>query len=225
MITIFELSGNDAIEFLNNQVVTELKNKQKDTHYTVICNLKGRIVFSLFFKITPSCIYVAVDSSLSDNFLQYVNMRRFRMNVDIKKSSYCLITPANREKHNVHLGTSDDGEKFHVGEDDFWLNMFEQGLPWITEVSSEQFIPQHLNLDHSEIIDFDKGCYPGQEVIARLHFLGKVKKRMQRISYQNETKSLVGKTIILGDNSTEAELCSNSIHHNGQWLAQGIIRN
>ncbi|MEQ1531564.1 MAG: folate-binding protein [Methylococcales bacterium] len=52
------------------------------------------------------------------------------------------------------------------------------GLPWLTQLTSEEFIPQMLNLDKLGGISFNKGCYTGQEVVARTHFLGQVKRDM-----------------------------------------------
>jgi folate-binding protein YgfZ len=46
--------------------------------------------------------------------------------------------------------------------------------------TSEEFVAQMLNLDVLNAIAFDKGCYTGQEVIARAHYRGRVKRRMQR---------------------------------------------
>ncbi len=52
------------------------------------------------------------------------------------------------------------------------------GIPWLTEASSEEFIPQMLNLDKLGGISFTKGCYTGQEIVARTHYLGKAKREM-----------------------------------------------
>ena len=52
------------------------------------------------------------------------------------------------------------------------------GLPWVEKASQEMFIPQDLNLDAIGAISFTKGCYPGQEVVARSHYRGKLKRRM-----------------------------------------------
>ncbi|CAB9539436.1 tRNA-modifying protein YgfZ [uncultured Gammaproteobacteria bacterium] len=49
----------------------------------------------------------------------------------------------------------------------------------VTLATSEKFIPQDLNLDIDEVgVSFTKGCYPGQEVVARVHYLGKPKRRL-----------------------------------------------
>lgn len=56
------------------------------------------------------------------------------------------------------------------------------GLPRVGAALNEKHLPQMLNLDRLGGISFDKGCYPGQEVVARLHHRGAVKRRMQRFS-------------------------------------------
>ncbi len=52
------------------------------------------------------------------------------------------------------------------------------GIPNINEENSEKFIPQSINLDLIGSISFNKGCYPGQEIVARTRYLGKLKRRM-----------------------------------------------
>jgi tRNA-modifying protein YgfZ len=54
------------------------------------------------------------------------------------------------------------------------------GQPQVYAATSEEFVAQMLNLDVLDAIAFDKGCYTGQEVIARAHYRGRVKRRMQR---------------------------------------------
>jgi len=54
------------------------------------------------------------------------------------------------------------------------------GIPQVYAATSGLFVAQMLNLDCIEAISFDKGCYTGQEVIARAHYRGRVKRRLQR---------------------------------------------
>jgi len=56
------------------------------------------------------------------------------------------------------------------------------GIPWLTLATSEQFIPQMLNLDKLGAISFNKGCYTGQEIVARTHYLGKAKRALFSMS-------------------------------------------
>ncbi len=52
------------------------------------------------------------------------------------------------------------------------------GIPFITPKTQEQFVPQMTNLDLIGGVSFSKGCYPGQEIVARTHYRGKLKQRM-----------------------------------------------
>jgi tRNA-modifying protein YgfZ len=62
-----------------------------------------------------------------------------------------------------------------------WLRHdIASGFPQVHSATSEEFVAQMLNLDVLDAIAFDKGCYTGQEVIARAHYRGRVKRRMQR---------------------------------------------
>ncbi len=61
----------------------------------------------------------------------------------------------------------------------------------VTLATSEKFIPQDLNLDIEEVgVSFTKGCYPGQEVVARVHYLGKPKRRLYRFECDFKVKPL-----------------------------------
>ena len=58
-----------------------------------------------------------------------------------------------------------------------WLEI-RNGLPLITSATQEQFVPQMANMDLIGAVNFQKGCYPGQEIVARTHYLGQIKRRM-----------------------------------------------
>jgi len=55
------------------------------------------------------------------------------------------------------------------------------GVPTIFKATSEEFVPQMINLELLHGISFTKGCYTGQEIVARMHYLGTLKKRMYRL--------------------------------------------
>ena len=71
-----------------------------------------------------------------------------------------------------------------------WTQLdIQEGVPHVYKATSEAFVAQMLNLDVLGGIAFDKGCYTGQEVIARAHYRGRVKRRMQRFR-TNESVTL-----------------------------------
>ncbi|WP_246246959.1 YgfZ/GcvT domain-containing protein [Candidatus Methylobacter favarea] len=70
------------------------------------------------------------------------------------------------------------------------------GIPWLTAETSEEFIPQMLNLDKLGGISFNKGCYTGQEIVARTHYLGTAKRAMFLAECVTEAAPEPGSAII-----------------------------
>lgn len=73
------------------------------------------------------------------------------------------------------------------------------GIPWLNQASSEEYIPQMLNIDKLGGISFNKGCYTGQEIIARTHYLGKTKRELY-LAYCNNTAKINNDTQIINNN-------------------------
>lgn len=66
----------------------------------------------------------------------------------------------------------------HLASSALWEALeIQAGIPQIVSATREQFVPQMVNLDALHGINFKKGCYTGQEIVARTHYLGKVKRR------------------------------------------------
>ena len=67
-----------------------------------------------------------------------------------------------------------------VAPEGWTLEDVRAGLPQITLATQDQFVPQMANFELVGGVDFKKGCYPGQEIVARSQYLGKLKRRMYR---------------------------------------------
>jgi hypothetical protein len=76
------------------------------------------------------------------------------------------------------------------------------------------------NLDVLDAVSFDKCCYPGQEVIARVHHLGSVKRRMRRYACDSETPAAPGATIVVADGTNVGEVvCAARADRGSELLA------
>jgi len=72
----------------------------------------------------------------------------------------------------------------------------EAGIPDVTPKTQQEFVPQMLNLDLMNAINFKKGCYTGQEIVARTHYLGKVKRRTLRAEINADVVPEVGDDVL-----------------------------
>ena len=89
-----------------------------------------------------------------------------------------VVTPVEDPKLQQELRLILDGVFNHVGRDFWALADIRAGIPSVLEETVEAFVPQMANLQLVGGVSFTKGCYTGQEVVARMQYLGKLKRRM-----------------------------------------------
>ena len=77
-----------------------------------------------------------------------------------------------------------------------WLEI-QAGLPMVRQATQEEFVPQMVNFDKLGGVSFQKGCYPGQEIVARTQYLGKVKRHLYRV--HAETPLVPGMSLSITD--------------------------
>ncbi|MEW5056993.1 MAG: folate-binding protein [Cycloclasticus sp.] len=95
--------------------------------------------------------------------------------------------------------------------------------PEINTATSELFIPQMLNLDKLNGINFKKGCYTGQEIVARMHYKGSVKRRL--VSYQSANKYLAGDDIYqLNTDNSIGTILSSHKSKNSNYAGLAVLK-
>lgn len=79
------------------------------------------------------------------------------------------------------------------------------GIPNVYPETSEHFVPQMTNLQQVNGLNFKKGCYPGQEIVARMQYLGKLKRRMYRLIFETDILPPPGTGIVSIENGKAHE--------------------
>ncbi|EHJ91715.1 CAF17-like 4Fe-4S cluster assembly/insertion protein YgfZ [Vreelandella boliviensis] len=95
------------------------------------------------------------------------------------------------------------------------LEDIRSGLAWLTDAQQDHFLPQMLNWEALGGISFKKGCYTGQEVVARAHFRGQVKKRLMRISVEAASLPDAGTSVVNGDDKAVGEVVVSAFNNQG----------
>jgi len=109
---------------------------------------------------------------------------------------WLLATPAAGSAEEASLGLVG----CQRGSGELWRHLaVEAGEPEVYAATSGEFVAQMLNLDALGAIAFDKGCYTGQEVIARAHYRGRVKRRLQRFRTAEPRDLAPGDAAVLSD--------------------------
>lgn len=166
--TLFTLNGVDAQKFLQGQVTLNAEALAENlTRYTAICSLKGRIQFGLWLKkISPESFEIVVTDDQAEEFAQHI--KKFGAFSKMKLEQVGRVFPT----------LNGDSTDFSSTETDIaaWqLQAIEAGQAWIEATTAQEFQPQELRLHQREGVHYDKGCYLGQEIIARLWFKAKPK--------------------------------------------------
>jgi folate-binding protein YgfZ len=122
----------------------------------------------------------------------------FVVRVGDSPARWLVATPLNASPLPAHAaGDAELGRSFagptEVNQREHWRALdIAAGLPQVYAATTEAFVAQMLNLDVLGAIAFDKGCYTGQEIIARAHYRGRIKRRMQRFRTLGPARLAIG---------------------------------
>ena len=200
------VTGKEALSFLQGYTTCDLeKLTVNNSSPGAICNIKGRMISN--FRAVPfeDGFLLRMDRKLVpvtiEFLLKYIVFSKAEM-TDLSDTYYCygmmgsadnfpqadntssqinsdtvVCVSTNDQRYEIwsteEKTTSDDARQWMSAE-------VRDGFAWVDETSTDSFIPQMFNLHAIEGISFEKGCYLGQEIVARLQYRGKLTKRLHR---------------------------------------------
>ena len=102
----------------------------------------------------------------------------------------------------------------------------QAGIPMISPDTREAFVPQMANLQLIDGVSFTKGCYTGQEIVARMQYLGKLKRRMYRARVDSESEPHAGDEVYAGDDKRQSvgKLVSAAPHPDGGYSMLVVLQ-
>ena len=157
ILSDIKLTGPDAFQFLQGQVSNDLRRLENEAEIIAVwCNPKGRVIWFGTIRQVDGGYSLSAPAEIADDIVKRLTMFRFRSKLEFE-----LIDTGKTMDPHIAI---------------------ERGYPFIGAQQSGQFTPHMLNLDVLDAISFDKGCYPGQEIVARTHYKGATKRRALRFS-------------------------------------------
>jgi len=161
--SIIQISGIDSAEFLQGQITNDINLVSNDKFIdSAVCNVQGRVISLFMIRKYAEDFQIIVDSSLSVKLLnhlkKYAVFFKTEMNI-INQLSKGLVV---------------------ISDEEWEKDCIKKGRAEINDHLSEKFTPHELNYHNNEIINFQKGCFTGQEVIARMQYRGKLKFALAR---------------------------------------------
>ncbi len=204
-LRLLAVSGPDRVSLLQGQLTQDVTRARADgTVMTGWADPKGRLLFAGHFFTTiaggEDALALLVPTDLAEAALKRARMYILRA----KAAATLLDTPVvgllgtpppsapgqlvrvlDDGQRHLYLAGSAEGHGIDAtpGPRALWqLADIAAGIPTVGATTSGEFVPQMVNLDLLDGISFTKGCYTGQEIVARMKYLGRVKRRMLRFS-------------------------------------------
>ena len=200
---IILFDGADVRDVLHGQTTRNFK--ALDLHHPIdgaFCDIKGRVItdFTAVLSSEATVLMRVSDSVaplLQQHLAKYLMFSKTRMK---RLDWHCWgcrgssdSVPAGvrvpREDGHCEIWSPPSIVPEQAMSPDEWLRFrVIRGLARINEDSVGKYLPQDLNYDLNGFVDFDKGCYTGQEIIARLHYRGQPKRRLNLLTVTSYTQ-------------------------------------
>ncbi|WP_440651630.1 CAF17-like 4Fe-4S cluster assembly/insertion protein YgfZ [Cysteiniphilum sp. 19S12-1] len=186
MIRVF---GADCVKFLQGQLTNDmtLLNAKNPIQLNALCNQKGRIIALFFMRfVAENDLLLALPRNLADQVLQALRKYAVFSKISFEAcDQYQLIysQTENEEGFLLQHGIVDVSQQLvsSLNFDEVQKENICQQLPMIDIHNSESFLPAELNLDRLDVVSYQKGCFMGQEIIARMKYRGNLKKSLLSI--------------------------------------------
>ena len=239
---IITFSGGDALSFLQSQLTNDMAALAiGGWQWQGYCSAKGRLQATFALARTGADAFAAVvHNSVAATLAKRLTMFRMRAKLMIE-TSVSLVTTLHLTEPATSpttLATMDLGHgrwmsispastaAADVAADAAFLQRWnvlgiEAMQPEITAATAEMFVPQMIHWDHVQPgggVSFSKGCYPGQEVVARAHYRGAVKRQLELARLPASVNVTNGAEITLNDGRT-ADVCNVASDANRSLLA------
>jgi tRNA-modifying protein YgfZ len=200
-LTLFDVTGEDAASFLQGQLTQDVLHWQAhEIKRAAWCNVKGRMLASFYLWKIDAGFRFIVAQDLAAKVLPRLRMFVMRAKVVVSEPLNMPLYAC----HSSHAALRIDGAQFTLlatgfgvttdaalaAPNNWLLAHIQAGVAWVSAANSEQFVPQTANYELVGGINFRKGCYPGQEIVARSQYLGKLKQRAAIARVDGEVAAL-----------------------------------
>ena len=212
--SLLKISGQDSEEFIQNQFTNDLeKLDYTKVQINAYCQHQGKIIGLFWVMRYQNGFLISFPNELIEKIKSRLEMFIIMSDVIIENvsslySQIGLINESNQSEFRINdklalliEDSTNQTDELADNEATWDKACFDSKLPEIYIKTSEKLVPQMLNLDINEIgVNFSKGCYPGQEVVARLHYLGSAKRRL--FSFKADQEMQVGDSLYCSTSKT-----------------------
>ena len=193
-------NGEEAVDFLQSQLTADIAALEPgDGTFACYCTPKGQVLGLWWVQRGTNGFRVAASAELLPAMLKRLQMFVFRTNVEFREAPELTVIGRPGPRYAFREARSDDENAGNAWK----AEELEHGICWLGASSSEKYIPQMLGFDEIGAVSFSKGCYPGQEIVARAKYLGQVKRKPVMLQIENAPDLAAGSKLTLVHNGAE----------------------
>jgi len=232
------IKGRDALTFCQSQFTADV-SALTPTQWqpTAWCSPKGRVKMVIVARQHQGDVEIIFPATQSA-FLREMGRFTIGRNVELDliegvAGAYTsdASAPIANDRFNraLRLHSKPDGS---IRPDNAWQEQWALQdiilpLPWLGTKTQDRFLPQALGLESNGGLSYTKGCYPGQEIVARVHYLGRAPERLVGLNIaptdQISIDALIGADARTAERKRMTLL--SAAHHDGNWLALAVAAN
>lgn len=216
-LSILKLSGADVGSFLQSQLAADIAVVAPgESTFAAYCSVRGQVIALVLVCRSAEDWFMVLESGLAEAVAARLSIYVLRSKVKIEQcrelQAAGLSPGAAPPPDAWHFSSRQVALQYllttpQVSPENEVLawrrNEICQGISWLGRASSERFLPQMLGLDAIGAVSFSKGCYPGQEIVARTRYLGKVKRHPLLLQLEGGTELLAGDSCFVLGNGQE----------------------
>ncbi|MDT8438022.1 MAG: hypothetical protein RQ729_03295 [Wenzhouxiangellaceae bacterium] len=188
-LQLLPVGGPDAAALLQALVTADIEALEPGrARAAALCAPNGRAEAVFLLVREPDRLGLIVPQPISPVVARKLQMFRIGRKVEVFDTvPVCPCAPDEAGAwplaHDPQraLRADPDGKALPLPET-WWAADIAAGMPWLLPETAGQFLPQMLGLEELEGLSYRKGCFPGQEVIARVHYRGRVTRRTVRFT-------------------------------------------
>lgn len=199
-LSVASMKGPDSGAFLQSQLSADITALQPgDATFACYCTPRGQVLGLLLVCASEDGYRLVAAKDLLPPIVTRLRMFVMRARVELtlqtetsvagvisRKDVPAAFRPAGMSLHYLLL---DHPVAKEVQDETFKAEEIRNRVTWLGPETSEKFIPQMLGFEQLGAVSFSKGCYPGQEIVARARYLGKVKRKPVVIQADGELQA------------------------------------
>lgn len=219
-LTVISVTGSERVAFLNALITADILHLPTGSVRLVAwCDAKGRVERLLRLLIGDREIAILCRHDEREALTSRLNLFSLRRDVKIAPAEgWHVITDTGPESGETpfadvvagrFIGLTERPEPWRDVQGAWHAAEIAGMVPLLPDTLRGEFLPQMLNLEALDGLSYKKGCYPGQEIIARLHFRGELKRELALLEYTGGQPPSPGATLTLAKEDS-ADACENS---------------